>query len=93
MSPGLEEPQGWVLPAGDQDGVPHRPPCLSLWCYGPCHPSGDRGGLSPTVSLSRWGQNWGPCSSTAQVLPPFPPSSARGCTFKTFCIYFAFYYL
>lgn len=60
---------------------PHRPPCLSLWCYGPCHPPGDRGGLSPTVSLSRWGQNWGPRSSTAQVLPPFPPHLRPGLYF------------
>lgn len=63
---------------------PHHPPCLSLWCYGPCHPPGDRGGLSPTVSLSRWGQNWGPCRSTAQVLPPFPPLPAGAVLLRPF---------
>lgn len=38
------------------------------------------------------GPQLGPRSSTARVPRLLPPPS-QGCTFKTFCIYFAFYYL
>lgn len=88
-------PQGWgSLTVGAGGWGPRCPPRPSLWCYGPTTPPGycgDRGGLSPAVSPSWWGQNWDHAAAQPGSPHPFPPS--QGCTFKTFCIYFAFYYL
>lgn len=92
MPPGMEEPQGWVLPAGDEVGVPTIPPACPYGAMAPATP--------PPRGLGR-AQPHGvpvlvePQSGTTQQRSPGPPCpfTLQGCAFKTFCIYFAFYYL
>lgn len=76
MPPGLEEPQGWVLPAGDQDGVPTIPPACPYGAMAPATPLGTGEGSAPQCPCpggAKIGDHAGAQPRSSHPFPPFQP--------------------